>query len=81
MALLNDAVMSPNASIYNEVVLHCSGGFFFDGNVTGICIPLCGEFNPKPQVAVIAEVVSVCVAIVAAVVLLILAFTIQRKSL
>ena len=72
---------SGNGMVNVELFLNCSDGFFFDENMTEICIPECGEFNPRYDAVVYIEEIAVFVGFVAAIILLILAFTFLRKSL
>ena len=60
--------------------INCSDGFFSDQNGT-ICTPECGSFNPKSRVALVLEVISAIVGVVAAVmVFLLLAFTVEGRK-
>lgn len=59
----------------------CSEGFFFDKNVTNLCRPICGEFNPLVHAAVIFEIASLFVASIASVVVIVLALTARRKTM
>ncbi len=59
----------------------CSGGFFFDENVTNLCRPICGETNPLPLAIVITQRVSIIIGVIASLVVFILALTVQKKSL
>ena len=59
----------------------CSDGFFFDANVTNICRPICGGFSPTPLFLQILYKISIVVGIIAAVIVVILALTVQREKL
>lgn len=59
----------------------CSDGFFYDLNATGCCRPECGTFGRIKKGLAIVEHISVCVGLVAALLMLVLALTIQRSSL
>ena len=59
----------------------CSDGFYHDENGTGLCRPLCGEYNPKPLVFKVVDFFAACVGITSSVTIFVLAFTIQRESL
>ena len=72
----------PNAvSLMNTSSLDCSDEFFYDENGTGLCRPLCGRLNQKPLGTKILRPVSACVGIISAVIVFILALTVQRESL
>lgn len=77
----DDGQTSNTSSSNMDMFLDCTDGFFFDVNGTGTCLPECGDFNPRFQALVIIEQISLWAGLVASVVLLILASTIQRKSL
>ena len=65
----------------SDDLLVCSEGFFFDENVTNLCRPVCGEFNPTPYGVEILEKISVCIGFLASVILIVLALTVQKKTL
>ena len=59
----------------------CSKGFFYDANVSNTCRPLCGEFNPTSHFSLIILAISSITGIIATVVVIINAITVQRKKL
>jgi hypothetical protein len=59
----------------------CSDGFFLDKNATNLCRPLCGEFRRTRFGVQVLENTAICVCLVASVIMLILALTVQRDSL
>ncbi len=61
--------------------LACSEGFYYDQNGTGLCRPECGQFERAKYGLVILERVTVCVGIVVAIAMCILALTLQRNTL
>ncbi len=65
----------------------CSQGFFLDDedrngrNATNTCKPACGDFLRKPLVQIVFEDIAICGSIIACVLLFLMAFTVQRKTL
>ncbi len=59
----------------------CSEGYFFDANGTGLCRPECGQLQLAEIGLVI--IVQVCggIGLVTFVLMIVLAVTIQRKTL
>ena len=80
---LNDQVMpsTGNQSFEEDIELDCLEGFFFDKNVSNLCRPICGEFNPTPLVVTIVEDVFIVACFIASIMMFILALTVQRKTL
>lgn len=65
----------------NDQPLTCPNGFFHDSNGTGICRPECGHFQSLSLFPLILERMSVCVGFIASVIMIVLALTLQRKTL
>ena len=65
----------------SNITLVCSEQFFFDENDTQLCRPICGEFNQKSTSKRVIDLLAACVGLIAAVGVVIIALTVQRKEL
>ena len=61
-------------------ILMCSDGFFFDENVTNLCRPTCGEFNPTSIGIQIVHRGAISISFIASVLMFILALAVQRET-
>ncbi len=59
----------------------CSEGFFYDHNGTEFCRPECAGFGRIKNGLVILERVAICIGLVSAVAMFVLALSIQKKTL
>ena len=73
--------LTTNETTGNDSAIMCSEGFFYDQDNTRLCRPECGEFNKLPQFEIILQQVCTFIGFITAVIVLILAFTIQRDKL
>ena len=63
-----------------DIPLNCIESFYFE-NVTKLCKPICGKFNPVPLAVTIVEDIFTVMSFIAAIVMVILALTVQRDKL
>ena len=80
---LNDQVMPPSTGNQSsgDAKLNCLKGFYFDENVTRLCRPICGEFNPTPLPIRIIEEAFIYMCFIGSIVMFIQALTVQRDKL
>ena len=83
--MFNSTILPPTEVLNNTMIddepLECPNGLFYDQNGTGICRPECGQFRRSSLVVEFFQILSVCTGFVASVIMFILAFTLQRKTL